>query len=220
MMNFTYAQSIISAEQELIGCLIEQRGIQWLCHFTPRYNLESIRRFGLIPRNLLNDVQVTDHTRYDRHSNAICLSISKPNSWMFNKKQEQGLDLCLLLINPAVLYEKNCLFYPHNAATAIYRDASDEMLQGEKALERLFANEVTYQKSGRELTTIRRNGDLKKCETTSDQAEVQCLDIIEPTYIWHIIENNIPLTFNGIINYLKIALIKKNLELLFKQISS
>lgn len=38
----------------------------------------------------------------------------------------------------------------------------------------------------------------ESCETTSDQAEVQCLDIIEPKYFLHIFEENIPLEYREI----------------------
>nr|WP_314741521.1 hypothetical protein [uncultured Haemophilus sp.] len=126
------------------------------------------------------------------------MSISKPNSWMFNKKQEQGLDLCLLLISPEVLYKKNCLFYPHNAATASYQNINVETLKGEKGLENMFSNPISYQKSGKPPQDIFRFHYLLPCETTSDQAEVQSLEGIEPEYILHIFENEIPLTYDEI----------------------
>lgn len=99
---------------------------------------------------------------------------------MFEKKQNQGMDLCLTLINPRVLYENNCIFFPHNAATASYRNVPIANLQGKKAFEALFAQEITYQKSGREPQSIWRSSSLLDCETTLDQAEVQCLEMIDP----------------------------------------
>lgn len=191
---------VLDADQLLISQVIERRNIRWLCHFTPRTNLENIKQNGLKTRDLLSswEVTVTDLARFDQFRNAICLSISKPNSWMFNKKQEQGLDLCLLLISPEVLYKKNCLFYPHNAATASYRNINVEMLKGEKGLENMFSNPITYQKSGKLPQDIFRFHHLLPCETTSDQAEVQCLESIEPEHILHIFENDIPLTYDEI----------------------
>lgn len=53
---------------------------------------------------------------------------------MFEKKQNQGMDLCLILINPRVLYENNCIFFPHNAATASYRNVPIANLQGRRHL--------------------------------------------------------------------------------------
>lgn len=184
----------------LVDQVVERRNIRWLCHFTPRTNLENIKQNGLKTRDLLSDSEttVTDPFRFDQFRNAICLSISKPNKWMFEKKQEQGLDLCLLLINPKVLYLKNCLFYPHNAATASYRNNDVEMFKGKNGLENMFSDSIVYQKSGKLPQSIFRFHHLQACETTSDQAEVQCLENIEPEYIDYIFEEDIPLTYDDI----------------------
>lgn len=191
---------VLDADQLLISQVIERRNIRWLCHFTPRANLEGIKKNGLKTRNLLsyNEAIVTDRYRYDRYKNAICLSISKPNQYMLKRKLEQGYDLCLLLIDPAVLYKKECIFYPHNAATASFRNASPESFKGENALEELFANPITFQKSEQEPTIWNRVSSLHDYETTSAQAEVQCLESIEPEYILRIFENDIPLTYDDI----------------------
>ena len=185
--------------------LIGNRKISWLCHFTPRENLKNIKENGLKTRDLLSGFEntFTDQSRFDQYRNAICLSISKPNKWMFNRKVEQRFDLCLLLISPEVLYRKNCLFYPHNAATASYQDIDIKQIQGELALEKMFANSVSFQKSQCAPSTIERNTFLENCETTSDQAEVQCLENIEPEFIIHIFEDNIPLTYEDIKNRLE-----------------
>lgn len=218
--NFFYHLDILDPQQLLISEIIKQRNIRWLCHFTPRKNLKEIKRIGLKPRNLLDHTAIfTDSFRYDQNKNAICLSISKPNKWMFDMKRKQGFDLCLLLIDPAILYKKNCLFYPHNAATASYRSMERTLFSTEQALENLFSDVITYQKSGREPQDIHRswNMELENCETTSDQAEVQCLDIIEPEYIKCIIEDqNIPLSYQEILEYLssiESVLLDGNIEL-------
>ncbi len=199
--------NVLDSEQLLISQVIDRREIRWLCHFTSRQNLENIRKFGLVSRDLLpENTVITDSFRYDQHPNAICLSISKPNSWMFKKKQEQGLDLCLLLIDPIVLYKKQCLFYAHNAATACYRNVDPCHFTGEVALEKLFNEIITYQKSGCNPQHIARDWNKRDCETTSDQAEVQCLENIEPNYILHIFENSIPLTYDDILSLYNIEL--------------
>lgn len=204
VQNLFNSGLILDSDQLLISQVIERRKILWLCHFTPRENLENIKKNGLKTRDLLSDdeVVVTDHARYDQYKNSICLSISKPNSFMFNKKLEQGFDLCLLLISPEVLYKKRCLFYPHNAATANYRYINIDLLKGEKGLEGMFSNPISYQRSGQLPQDIFREHYLLPCETTSYQAEVQCLDNIEPEYIEHIFEANIPLTYSDIYNEL------------------
>ena len=205
MVNFDCHENVtwgnlLDSEEFLISQVIKRRNIRWLCHFTPRENLENIRRNGLKTRDLLSsrDSCFTDQARFDRYRNAICLSISKPNIWMFNRKKEQGFDLCLLLINPEILYKKNCLFYPYNAATASFRNIDINLIKGDIALEKMFANTISFQKSGGIHRDIPRYNGLSSCETTSEQAEVQCLENIEPEHILRIYESNIPLTYEDI----------------------
>lgn len=195
----------IESEKDQINTIIDKRNIRWLCHFTPRENLDGIKKEGLKIKNHLDSNAVrTDPGRCDRYSNAICLSISKPNVWMLQKKIEQGFDLCLLLIDPAVLYEKKCVFYPHNAATASCRSMDVSEITGAASLESLFDDPISFQKSGQEPQAIWRNRNknkkLQKSETTSDQAEVQCLENIEPKYIQHIIEGDILLTYDELLD--------------------
>lgn len=196
---------VLDSEQLLLSQVVDNRNIRWLCHFTPRENLENIKKNGLKTRDLLSSWEnnFTDSSRFDQYRNAICLSISKPNKWMFNRKVEQGFDLCLLLISPEILYRKNCLFYPHNAATASYKNIDIKQVKGEIALEKMFADSVSFQKSQCFPSTIKRDSFLDICETTSDQAEVQCLENIEPEFIIHVFEDNIPLTYEDIKNRLK-----------------
>lgn len=183
------------SEQNLIKEIIKKRDISCLCHFTPRENLESIRKNGLVCRNQLPyNAKITDNSRWDTHSNSICLSISKPNAWMFNKKEREGLDLALIILSPEILYEKNCLFFPHNAATKCYRYSPTFEFQGSEALEKLFANEVSYTKANGETINLSRyRKNLASYEATSDQAEVQCLENIEANYIIKVFEADIPL---------------------------
>lgn len=186
----------------LIREKIDRRNIKWLCHFTPQSNLENIKRYGLLMRHELpGQVTITDTMRADKASNAICMTISKPNKWMFEKKQREDHNLALLLISPDVLFMRKCLFYPHNAATASLRKRPVEEFMTIDAFKNLFAEEVSYQKSGCNLQTINRNNHnptLDAVETTSDQAEVQCLEQISPQHIMRTITFNIPLTYQDV----------------------
>lgn len=188
------------SEQNLIKEIIKKKDISCLCHFTPRKNLESIRKNGLVCRNQLPyNAQTTDNSRWDTHSNSICLSISKPNASMLSKKAREGLDLVLIILSPEILYEKNCLFFPHNAATKCYRYSPTYEFQGSEALEKLFANKVSYTKAnGKTVNLSRYRKNLTSYEATSDQAEVQCLENIEAKYIIKVFEEGIPLTARGI----------------------
>lgn len=196
--------SQMSEEQFAIRQIIQRRKIRWLCHFTPCENLPSIEKEGLRPRNLIShDFYITDGSRYDQHRDSICLSISQPNTFLLDKKMQSG-KLYLLLIAPNVLYEKECLFFPHNAATASYRNIDPHFFQGAEALENLFSDEVNYQKSnGCNYTVFRKNSHkLLDCETTSKQAEVQCLDIIEPEYIKCVIEGDISMNYTKLSKFI------------------
>lgn len=201
---FEDSTQLLDSEQTLIQSQCLEKNIQWLCHFTPRSNLELIKQHGLLPRNKIQgSFIVTDKYRYDGNSNTTCLSISKPNKWMFDKKQQEGFDLCLLLISPEILYLKRCAFYPYNAATASYRGIPIENLMGIDALEATFSDPITFQKSGHAFQSHRRNSNLNIAEPTSDQAEVQCYESIEPEYIQYIIEEDIPLTYQEICRFIE-----------------
>lgn len=180
--------------------VVMTRNIKWLCHFTPRSNLHNIMLNGLVTRNLIPDnAKVTDSNRFDRNPTAICLSISRPNSPMMYWKEKDGFDLCLLLIDPAVLSNKECAFFPHNAATACYRRFSFEDLMGANSLEALFNPIVNIEKADGSTRSFTRSQFLPQYDTTSEQAEVQCRENIEPEYIRFVIEDNFPLDSTEII---------------------
>lgn len=151
-------------------------------------------------------MQVTDERRWDGANN-ICLTISEPNRWLFNKKN-QNFDLALLILDARILYEKKCLFYPYNAATKSYRYLSYAELSGAKALEAMFASTISFQKSQQNVQSFTREKNLPSFITTNCQAEVQVTEDIEACYILWIIEHNIPL---------KYALIEKHLKQITKQ---
>lgn len=131
--------------------------------------------------------------------NAICLSISKPNKKMFLRKQKiDGYDLALLLISPDVLFMRKCLFFPYNAAAASSKFLTSEQRMGIEAFNSLFAERIRYQKSGEEWIIVNRENHLDTAETTSDQAEVQCLEQISPQHIMRKISFNIPLSYQDV----------------------
>jgi len=179
-----------------IECFVKDRGIKYLCHFTPRSNLGKIKSEGLKLRDA-SQMTVTDTSRYDMSKN-ICLTISEPNSWMFKKKQEQGFDLVLLILSPSVLYDKECLFFPYNAATKSFRGLDKSYLSSREALGHIFSDKITFKKSQEEERTIHRNIHAASFMPTSNQAEVQVTESIDPSYIIAIIESDIPLAYNEI----------------------
>ncbi|MGF7484021.1 DarT ssDNA thymidine ADP-ribosyltransferase family protein, partial [Providencia sp. SP181] len=167
--------------------IVSDRNIKYLCHFTPKSNLDKIMKDGIDLRNI-ETMEVTDQSRFDGSKN-ICLTISEPNTWMISNKKKKGFDLALLIIDPKILYEKECLFFPYNAATKSYRNLPAEHFTGAAALERLFDKQITFQKSQQEPQTVYRNGFLKPSITTSNQAEVQVTEKIEAINIMFIIND-------------------------------
>lgn len=111
---------------------ISKRGIEYLIHFTATKNLYSILEQGkLMSREMLESsnidfildyVQFTDKRRYDDKS-FINLSISAPNSFLFDKFKELTKDgittrsWCILKIDPKYIYEKETRFSVANATS-------------------------------------------------------------------------------------------------------
>ncbi|HAW5484847.1 TPA: DUF4433 domain-containing protein, partial [Escherichia coli] len=114
--------------------------------------------------------------------------------------KKKGFDLVLIILNPRILYEKNCLFFPHNAATKGYRSFSKEHFTGAEALERVFDNSITYQKSQQEPQTFYRKHILSPSIPTSNQAEVQVTEAISTNDILLVIDGDICLKESEITN--------------------
>lgn len=165
--------------------ILQERQIQYLCHFTRLENLESILTHGLIPRsNLYNEefncnpsLRISglfnDTVRADEKTNAICLSITFPNSKMFYKlrREQENSQWVVIVLHSALLVNKNCAFYPTNAANNSVRHSDISNFQGENALQTLFNG-----------TDVERESLLLK-DPTDVQAEVLVFDNIETNYI-------------------------------------
>lgn len=178
--------------REEIEKIIQDRGIKKLYHFTQAKNLNSIFERGILSRNTIYslriDAAVNDSERWDRHTDAISVSISGPNYQMLyalkKGKQNRG-ETCpgdtfvLLELDPSLLYELDCAFYPTNAASNRVRHASKTEFQGAQALENMFADVVPCPAG----THSRAKWDLGSCETSDPQAEVLVFETIPARYI-------------------------------------
>lgn len=165
--------------------ILKQRNIEFLCHFTRLENLESILTYGLIPRaylyneefnhnlNLSIDGIFNDEHRYDGKPEATCLSISFPNSSMFYRLRcsNNNVKWAVVVLSAQVLIDKNCAFYPTNAANSSLSSKPVVDFQGGTALNRLFEGD-----------NVSRQYLLDK-DPTDVQAEVLVFDKIEPRYI-------------------------------------
>ena len=152
------------------------RGIQYLVHFTPISNLNSIIRYGLLPRKALLErgfpFDYSDEQRIDGFLNCISTSISFPNYKMFCKKRNEYSDKtwAVVKIKKEVLWEHDCLFFQENAASSGSMAVPAADLYTIDAFDKMF-----YEVESRSL--------FQDSFTTNPQAEVMVNGSIPSRYI-------------------------------------
>lgn len=105
---------------------IRRRGITRLCHFTQSRKFAHIlgTTRALLPTQELRErypdlLDVTDTERLDGHLGHVCCSIQYPNGWYFEKIRDKDplfRDWVILTLDPSLLWERETLFSPRNAA--------------------------------------------------------------------------------------------------------
>lgn len=171
------------SDAEAIKHIIENRGIDVLTHFTRVDNLASIDNHGLMSVKDLERLRVrarrNDPHRYDGYLDGISLSVSFPNDQMFYKKRMENPEeaWALLILNPAILYNKNCGFCQFNAADKRVPKRNKYALNGPKSFEAMFDRGIASTERAR----------LRACDPTDPQAEVLVFEIIEPKWITKVI---------------------------------
>lgn len=172
---------------------VKERKIENLVHFTDAENLGSIIRcgHGLMPRRIMDEKGIkyhcSDGKRLDGEIYSTSLSVSFPNDSMFAQKQQKETVWCVLLLDPEKVLEKECVFFAHNAASKIYRDA--EMNKTNRILKRSRCRFIDFDSmfsdsvDGSNYNRYRRDSQLETFYTTSPQAEIMCQDTIEPDCI-------------------------------------
>ena len=175
-----------------------ERDITTLCHFTRIENLRSILTEGLLGRETLEKrlqegllklqkLFINDHSRWDKHKEAVCVSISFPNYLMFSsirkeKKMTDGISdsgWVVLVLDAKVLWELDCVFCTENAASNAIRHVPLEERRKSDVLESMFVD--SYQ-------DVKRNVYQRHLQTptyypTHPQAEVLVFDRIQIDYI-------------------------------------
>lgn len=164
---------------------IEDRGIEYLVHFTPAINLLSIFEQGkLLSRALLEQfdidqtdifdyIEFTDDIRFD-DKNFINLSIQHPNSFLFNRFQqrtsnEHHIYWCVLKIDKKYIYQADTLFSVTNAANK-HNIRTIGVTGDIDKFRMLFAEQLQVVTSYNSRIITRNN--LKKKYPTDEQAEV------------------------------------------------
>ena len=158
--------------------IANRRGIYQLVHFTRLENFKSIIEKGIKPVSALERENVSfirnDQKRLDGHLNATSISISFPNFKTFFKMrmESQQSEWVVLLIKPDVLWEKECGFFPLNAASSEMRSKNLDQLKDPSSFDAMFSTNYGD-----------REYFLGDCDPTNSQAEVMVFGTIEPDYI-------------------------------------
>ena len=185
-------EAIVKERREAYSYLAEERKVQYLVHFTPVGNLQSILNTGIIPRSALikNRVQaeMTDETRIDNRPDCTSFSVSFPNYRMMFKKSN-NFKFALLLIDPKVLLDLSIepvFFLPDNAARM--QKYGLENYKGLDALKMLFSETVTTSKGKK----TREELQIPDCFPSNPQAEIFMGGTVKPKYIKAVVVESLP----------------------------
>lgn len=161
--------------------ILASKNIKNLFHFTRTENLESILKYGLLPREFLveNDFDSTfnDEYRYDNCKNAVCTSLEFPNYKMFYqlRRENSDTDWIVLLLDAEIICDFDCAFCSENAGSASMFQTNILDRKGKDAFLKLFdepANGAT-----------RKEMNLPDCYPTNPQAEILVFGNIPTAYI-------------------------------------
>ncbi len=164
---------------------IRKNKLSSLTHFTRMDYLKSILQFGILPASVLQSNRTFDFVRrndvtlppeWDR---LVSMNISFPDYRLFNQLQNhQPSDWVILLIDPRVLTDFPCYFFPGRAIETIgsapapgmpltdYQDSSD--------IKALFTDREDVK---------RKDLDIPPFYTTDPSSEVLSFFPIAPSYI-------------------------------------
>ncbi len=164
-----------------IQAIAAQLEIPYLVHFTRATNLEHIFAHGIYPISRTNEIGVApainDALRLDRRCDGTSTSIAFPNCQMLYKYRmdNQSVEWAILVLEPSILWVKDCAFCKHNAADARISGQPLQALRTAQAFQELF-HEI-------EGIVPRAEQNLKPFDPTDVQAEVLVFDVIEPGLI-------------------------------------
>ncbi|WP_413740878.1 DarT ssDNA thymidine ADP-ribosyltransferase family protein [Sodalis sp. RH17] len=182
MPNFpTPPQSADQTLRDAIGKAALGKKIPLLAHFTRASNLKSILAHGLCPIDKARAAGLNPHLndplRLDGYPGAVSLSIAFPNYKMFYKYRmlNPGEYWVVLLLDPAILWEKKCGFCRYNAADRRILGRSLATLTTIDAFHDMF----TPAQGG----PSREEQHLNDYDPTDPQGEVLVFDTIEAKFI-------------------------------------
>ena len=173
---------------QTIQDIADQVKVPFLVHFTQAPNLPSIFERGIYPRERCGELAVhpvvNDASRLDGKLSANCTSIGFPNSPMFFRfrKKNPNSEWAVLLLDPSILWEKQCAFCRHNAADARISALPLQDLTTAAAFAGMY-EEIEGHES-------RMDQRLMSYDPTDIQAEVLVFGVIEPALIQGIAFDN------------------------------
>lgn len=180
-------------EKSLIKNFIDKRRIKYLCHFTSIYNLNSIKRNGIMPIDKLEKLKIkytkTDFNRFDGKTDCVSISISHFNYRYLTKLTKYTSfkhKFAYLVIDSDVLWkEDDHLFFTVTNASNKYA----EFLDNYSGLVKIFDEVLYYEKSEEryKVTYEVDRSDRRYNEPTDDQAELLYSGTIKYNYIKKII---------------------------------
>lgn len=162
--------SFLRMNIQIIKCL-NRRKIRKLIHFTNIENLESILNYGLLPRKILEDRNIsfkfTDADRHDHRKDCTSLSIEYPNFKMLYLKKKQYNDNFIVIVLDAISillneYKKYYLYINAANKNAQYWLQKEE-LADPKYFDKMFMESVI---------DIKRDCNIPDYITTDPQAEI------------------------------------------------
>lgn len=168
--------------------LLKQRQIDRLYHFTQAENLSNIFKYGLLPRNILEDSTIpscfNDDYRYDNCLNAVCMSIKFPNYKMFYRLRQDNSDVdwAVLRLNAQILCDFPCAYCWTNAGNSTMYNTPLEERMGTNAFLELFEDRPNYPK--------REELNIADWYPTNPQAEVLVFGTIPIRYIENVYFEN------------------------------
>ncbi|MBO2691749.1 DUF4433 domain-containing protein [Shewanella algae] len=169
-----------------IRAFAEQLEIPYLIHFTHISNLKSILAHGLVSRRTIDEhyqgVVVNDMERLDHRPDTISLSIAHPNDKMFYKYRDNDSDWCVLGVKSSVLWERDCLFFKHNAADGLVSGIGDDTLRDVSSFKSMY-DEFAWIDS-------REQQCLNKYDPTDVQAEVLVKHSVPTESIFGVVVSN------------------------------
>lgn len=156
------------------------RNIDCLFHFTPAAHLDSILKHGLLVPSACRarslGMKPNDTDRHD-NQDAICLTVEWPNYKVFYpfrvSETRPTQPWAVIAVQHRVLWEKEVCFNTTNAADNSMRHQKFKARQGLRKFREMFGD-----CSGK----VRADLKLPDHFPTNPQAEVLCLETIEPEY--------------------------------------